>query len=309
VFLAVGFGLTYVVFRRLVFGCLAERILAAVLLSAPAALPHLGYLFAQPDITLYLLVLGCLGLFLHTGARLAAALSLPLCCLGLLAHEAFLLMFYPLVVAVMLYLRHRRRLRLWVVIVHCGVVLACFASVVHWGALKVSPDTVLQEAQARTDVAIQPQVYEVMGSTLAEQRVLVRRMYSLGVMRTLWLTLALSAPYFFLLVRLVDRTFGLAQFPGWQRVFTAALFLSPLLLCTLGHDTTRWIGAMCLDASLFLLFVYLQEGDGSPARQWLREWAEEPGTLAWMAFLVAIGPYGATGLRSAEQLIGAWFGG
>lgn len=307
-FLAAGFALTCIVFRRILFGSRPERILAAILLSAPAALPHLGYLFAQPDITLYLVVLGCLALFLHTDSKLAAALSLPLCCVGLLAHEAFLLMFYPVVVAVMFYLWHRRQLPFAAVLLHGIAVLACFAAIVHWGALKVSPDLILHEAQARTSVPIQPQVYEVLASTLSQQRVLVHRMYSLGVMRTLWLTLALSAPYFLLLVRLLDRTMRLAALPSLARLTTTALFLSPLLLCTLGHDTTRWIGAMCLDATLFLLVVYLLEPEDSPARHALVEWAESPTAFAWLGYLIAIGPYGATGLRSAEQLITAWFG-
>jgi hypothetical protein len=308
VFLAAGFALTYLVFRRVLFAGTAESRLAIILLSAPAALPHLGYLFAQPDITLYILVILSLAVFLKADARVATAVSLVLCCLGLLAHEAFLLMFYPAVVAVMMYLSRRGRLRLWAVGLHALVVLVCFVAVIHWGPLKVSPDVVLGEAQARTNVGIQRQVYDVMASTLAQQRALVYRMYSPGVIRMLWLTLALSAPYFALLARLLDETMRRAALPRAQRLLTVALFLSPLLLCTLGHDTTRWIGAMCLDATLFLLFVQTAEPAESPARLYLREWCADPAVLVWLAYFLAIGPYGATGLRTAEQLVGAWYG-
>lgn len=307
-FLAAGFALTYLLFRRLLFTGTAESRLAVILLSAPAALPHLGYLFAQPDITLYILVILSLALFAHADPRIAAAVSLPLCCLGLLTHEAFLLMFYPAVLAAMLYLWRRSKLPLWTVALHGVIVLACFAAVLHGGALKVSPDLILQEAQARTNVPIQRQVYDVMASTLAQQRALVYRMYTPGVMRMLWLTLLLSAPYFVLLVRLLDTTLRRAALPRAQRLLTAALFLSPLLLCTLGHDTTRWIGAMCLDATLFLLFVQMKEPYDSAARAFLREWSAQPVALVWLAYVLAVGPYGATGLRAAEQLVSAWFG-
>ena len=308
VFLAAGYGLTYVVFRRVLLAGTAESRLAIILLSAPAALPHLGYLFAQPDITLYILMLLSLAVLLKADAWAAMPLSLILCCLGLLVHEAFLLMFCPVVLAVMLYLWRRGRARLWAVGLHALLVLACFVAVIHWGTLKVSPDVVLAEAQVRTGVPIQRQVYDVMASTLGQQRVLVHRMYSPGVMRMLWLTLALSAPYFALLARLLDETMRRASLPRAQRLLTAALFLSPLLLCTLGHDTTRWIGAMCLDATMFLLCMQMNEAPDSPARAYLREWCADPSVLVWLAYFLAIGPYGATGLRTAEQLVGAWYG-
>ncbi len=296
------------VFRPILFGSPNERRLAAVLLTGPALLPHLAYLFAQPDITMYLLLLGCLALFLRTAALTAAAASLPLCILGLLAHEAFSLMFYPLILAILLDQCAKRRLPWSAGAAHLVVMLAAFIAVLHWGALKVTPDVLLQEAQARTNVPVQRQVFDVMSYTLADQHALVRRMYSPAVVHTLWLTLALSAPYFALLTRLLEETFRTADAPGWQRLSTAALFVSPLTLCTLGHDTTRWIGAMCLDATLFLLYLYLQEEPDGSTRRVLRTWAADQGILAWLAYFIAIGPYGATGLRSAEQLVAAWSG-
>src|SRR5580692_2927415 len=55
-FLAAAFALTYLVFRTMLFGTASECRLAAALLSAPALLPHLGFMFAQPDVTLYILL-------------------------------------------------------------------------------------------------------------------------------------------------------------------------------------------------------------------------------------------------------------
>jgi hypothetical protein len=238
----------------------------------------------------------------------AAVATCPLCCLALLAHEAFCLMFYPLIAAILMQLCWRRRLP-WALCVGHGLVFtATFVAVMHWGVLKISPATLLAEAQARTNVGVQSQVYEVMASTLSEQRELVRRMYTPFVWRVLALTLLLSVPYFVLLGRLLWGAMRGAGFGVSQRTLTALLFASPLLLCSLGHDTTRWIGAMCINATLFVLFLYLTEPHDSASRRYLLEWASGAGFVPWLVYLVAIGPYEATGLRVADQMISTWYG-
>jgi len=307
-FLAAAFGLTYVVFRALLFGDAAERRFSAALLGAPALLPHIGYLFAQPDVTLYLLLLVCVWLFVRARPVVATAASWAICCVALLEHEAFSLMFYPLVAAILLHLVLRRRLHWGFAAGHVVLFATAFLVVMHWGALKVSPDTVLAEAQARTDVAIQRQVFDVMASTFAQQEALVRRMYTPGVLRILAASVLLTAPYLWLLGRLVLQTLEASNARRLQRGLTLGMFAAPLLLFAMGHDTTRWIGAMCIDATLFLFFLYLTEPDGSAARTTLRNWATGRSFVPWLIYLVGIGPYGATGLRTAEQVVSAWWG-
>ncbi len=307
-FLAAAFALTYVVFRNVIFGSEAESRFAGALLVAPAALPHIGYLFAQPDVTLYILVLLCLALLLRATPGMAALVTCPLCCLGLLAHEAFCLMFYPLIAAVLLHLCVRRRLRWIAAVAHVLVVSAVFAAILHWGKLKVSSDAMLAEAQSRTNVGVQRQLYDVMASTLAQQWALVHRMYSADVVRVLGLTLVLSAPYFVLLTRLLNGAMRSAGCRPLQIASTWVLFLSPLLLCALGHDTTRWIGAICLDATLFVLYLYLEDTRDGSVRRYLLAWAQGPSYVPWLIYLIAVGPYGATGLRTANELYQAWNG-
>jgi hypothetical protein len=307
-FLAAAYGLTYAVFRKPIFGTPAERRLLAALLSAPALLPHLGYLISQPDVTLYILVLGCIAILIYAAPAFAAVASCGLCCVALFVHEAFCLMFYPLVAAILLHLCARRRLPWAAGVAHVLIVLAVFAAVIHWGTLKVSPDTLLAEAQARTNVGLQRQVFDVMASTLPQQRALVRRLYSPSVIRVLGLTLLLSLPYFTLLAKLLNGATRAARCGRLQRLSTALLFLCPLSLCAFGHDTTRWIGAMCIDATFFVLYLYLTELPESPVRRNLLNWTSRPSYVPWFVYLVAIGPYGATGLRAAEQLVSTWFG-
>jgi hypothetical protein len=307
-FLALAFALTYGVFRSLLFGTQAQRRLSAALLGAPALLSHIGYLFAQPDVTLYILLLLCIWLFLRFQAVTAALGSAILCCTALLVHEAFCLMFYPLIAAILLRLAQRRRLPWVIPAIHVLLVSAVFAAVMHWGQLHTSPHTILSEAQARTNIGVQRQVYDVMASNFREQEVLVRRMYSRGVLWTLAATIAISAPYVFLLLRLLNRTMCRTGASNAQRALTMLMFASPLLLCALGHDTTRWIGAGCMDATLFLLFIYMTEPEESGAREYLDSWTKGRSYVPWLVYLVGIGPYGATGLSSAGQLVNAWLG-
>jgi hypothetical protein len=300
--------LTYAVFRPVLFGDVADRRLSAALLCAPALLPHIGFLFAQPDVTLYCLLLLCLWLFLRAPMGVALAGSCVLSCVGLLAHEAFSLMFYPLIAAILLDLVLRGRLRWSLAVAHVILFAAAFVTVMHWGTLKVSADTILAEAQARTNVGIQRQVFDVMASTFAEQQGLVRQMYSAGVVRILIATVVLTGPYLWLMASLVTGALKGRNAGQLQRGITVLMFCSPLLLFALGHDTTRWLSAMCIDATLFVLYVYMTEPEGSGARTYLRHWATGSTFLPWLVYLVGIGPYGATGLRAADAIVSAWYG-
>jgi hypothetical protein len=298
-FLATAFALSYVIFRRALFQDRALTLPAVLLLSAPGTLPHIGYLFAQPDVTMFLLMLLCVCAFLQLRPLTAALITLPLCCLGLMAHEAFSLMFYPLIAAILLNLARTRRLPWAAAIAHVAIVGAAFVSIVHFGKLKVSPDTILQEGLARTDVGIQRQVYDVMASTFAQQQELVHRLYTPGVWQLLVLTLCIALPYFWLLAHLLRRSMQAEAMPRWQQTVTGIAFLSPLILCIMGHDFTRWIGAACIDVSVFTLYLALTS---EAARDALANWAST-NKEAWLAYLIAIGPMGATGIRSAEFFV------
>lgn len=304
-FLLAAFALTYGVLRRVIFGESWERVLAAVLLCGPALLPHLGYLFAQPDVTLYLVMLCSLAVWLRVRPATAVWMVSGLSVVGMLGHEAYLLMFYPLMVAVIWEKCRKRELRWAVAAANVLLVAAAWMAIVHWGGLKVPPEQILEEASARTDVAIQRQVYDVMASSLAQQRELVVRMYSPPVIRVLLLTLVLAAPYFYLLVMLLRRATQARGMSAFDRVVLGVAFCSPLVLCWLGHDTTRWMGAGCADASLFVLYLALRD---EAVRASLREWVEGGTAHLWLAYGLMMGPFGATGIRTAEQMSVLWAG-
>jgi hypothetical protein len=305
-FIFAAFALTYIVLRRLLFGNPQDRALAAALFAAPALLPHIGILFAQPDVSLYLLLLATLAAFLHLHPATAAWLSTLLACLGLLCHEAFSLAFYPLIAAILWDLCRHKRLRWSVAILQVVLVFLAFFMIVHFGALKVSPDVVLAEAARRTSVPIQRQVFDVMASSFSQQRALVSHFYRFRDMQILYiLTAVLSVPYFALLISLFRRTARARNDTTSDLILRFVLFALPLSLCYLGHDISRWISACAIDATLFLSYLALTD---ARARDALRAWATGPRPFLWLIWFLITGAYGATGIRLAERLSVLWTG-
>ncbi len=301
-----AFAFTYIVLRRLLFGTAQDRALWAALLAAPALLPHIGVLFAQPDVTLYILLLAGLAAFLHMRPFTAALASTVLSCIGLLCHEAFSLAFYPLIVAILWDLCRHKRLRWSLGVLQLILVITGFIVIIHFGKLKVSPDLILAAAAHRTAVPLQRQVFDVMASTFAQQRALVAHFYSFRDMQILYvLTLLFSIPYLALLVTLLRRTARARGDTAGDIALRLVLFALPLTLCYLGHDVSRWIAACAIDATLFLSYVALTD---ARARDTLRSWATGPRPLLWLAWFLITGPYGATGISLAERFSVLWTG-
>jgi hypothetical protein len=305
-FVVAAFALTYFVLRRLFFGKTQDRALAAALFAAPALLPHIGILFAQPDVALYLLLLAALAAFLHLQPTPAAFVSTLLACLGLLCHEAFSLAFYPLVIAILCDLCRHKRLRWSLAILQVVFVFLAFLAILHFGALKVSPALVLADAARRTSVPIQRQVFDVMASSFSQQRALVSHFYRFRDMQILYaLTALLSIPYFALLISLLRRTGRSRNDTTFDLALRLVLFALPLTLCYLGHDVARWIAACAIDATLFLSYLALTD---ARARDTLRTWATGTRPFLWLTWFLITGAYGATGIRLAERLSVLWTG-
>lgn len=305
-FIFTAFGLTYVLLRRLFFGSIQDRALAATLFAAPALLPHIGALFAQPDVTLYLILLATLAAFLHLRATAAALVSTPLAFLGLLCHEGFSIAFYPLIVSVLWDLCRRKRLRWGLGVLQVLLVFAAFLAIMYLGRLKVSPDQILSEASRRTSVPLQRQLFDVMASSYAQQRALVNHFYRYRDMQILYaLTGLFSVPYFALLVALLRRTAHIRGDTRFDLALRLILFALPLTICYLGHDVGRWIAASAIDATLFLCYLALSD---PRVRDALRTWASGPRPFLWLSWFLITGPYGATGIRLAERLSVLWTG-
>jgi hypothetical protein len=303
-FILAAFAFTYFILRRLLFGTERDRALAAALFAAPALLPHLGALFAQPDVTLYLLLLAALAAFLHLPAITAAFVSTVIACIGMLCHEGFSLAFYPFIAAILWDLGRHKRLRWSVAVAQVAIVLTAFVVILYFGKLKVSPDLILADAAGRTSVAVQRQVFDVVASSYSQQRALVAHFYRFRDLQILYaLTGLLSIPYFALLIALLRRTAHARRDAKLDIIFRLILFALPLTLCFLGHDVARWMAACGINVTLFLSYLALAD---ARARDALRSWASGPRPLLWLAWFLITGPYGATGIRLAERLSVLW---
>ena len=305
-FILAAFGLTYVLLRRIFFGNAQDRALAASLFAAPALLPHIGALFAQPDVTLYLLLLLSLAAFLYLGSAAAAFVSTLLAILGLLCHEGFSLAYYPLMAAILWDLCRHKRLRWSLALLQVILVLVAFLAIMHLGRPSVSPGLLFHEAVHRTSVPLQRQLFDVLASSYAQQRILVSHFYRFQEMKILYaLTALLSVPYFALLAALVRKIARVRGDTKLDLTVRFLLFALPLVLCRLGHDLARWIAACAIDATLFLCYLALAD---QRARDALRVWATGWRPLLWLAWFLIAGPYGATGIRLAERLSVLWTG-
>ena len=303
--IAVAVALTYLVFKSLLFGTLNERRFAAFLLAAPAFLPHMSYMAGEMDNFLYIsLLLGAWGLTRLPG-YFGLLLATLLTCIGLAIHEGFLLMFYPLILALLVELMRRRTLKpLWVGL-HCFVVAAVFFSILAFGKLTVPQSQLINEAQRRTDMPIESVVYLALHNSFSEQVRFAIGHYSYLLLRGIAFTLLLCIPYGVVLWQLLSsnvRPYGSSRL--MQRG-VLLIFLMPLLLIPLGHDAMRWIAALCVNVSLYVLFLYQMEcrrGLRSEAVAALTRWNANPAIGATFVYLVALGPWGLAGYHFFANL-------
>ena len=304
--LAVAVALTYLIFRPLLFGTLHQRRLAAFLLAAPAFLPHMAAMAGELDNFLYLVVL-LAGFLLrrlpnNTGLLLATLAT----ALGLLLHEGFLLMFYPLVLILLLDLWHRRKLTRAALAFHAIAVAACFLTITVAGNFHGSLPVWLAHAQQRTDMPLEAAVLLPLHNTFAQQLAFVRHCYTAPFLAHIALTLLLSLPYGLALWHLLLTTVRAQRYPPTLTRILLATFLVPLCLIPLGHDIMRWLAALCIDISLYLLFLHQAE-EPDPDRQAekttaLSTWAQSPATAATFLYLLVLGPWVLSGTHLLSNI-------
>ena len=307
VVLACGVALTYMAFRSLLFGSLDERKLCAFILAAPAFLPHMATMGGELDNFLYIvLVLACCVL-----TRLPNSLGLVattfFTVLALTIHEGFLLMFYPLVFVILLHLLHRRKISTLAFGLHCAVVLSCFVGLSIYGGLHGAPADLVATAQQRTDMPIEPVVLITMRNTIRQQIAFVRPLYTASLVSQVSLTLLLSIPYFLILWKLLTGTIRRQSYGKTLNRLITATFFIPLCLLPLGHDIMRWLAALCINMSLYVLFLYQEsrsldsEREATPA---FRRWASSSQVAATFLYLLVLGPWGLFGNHLLNNIKG-----
>lgn len=296
-------ALTYWLFRRILFGSVQERCFGAFLLAGPALLPHFAYMSGELDTYLFIAAALALGSFLKSPGKSGLLMATAASIAGLLIHEAFALMFYPLVFAVAVELHRKRRITRTALVTHFATILCVFLAILHFGKLHAPMAGVMAAAQQRTNLQLKPTVFLVLGSTLGQQLAFVRQLYTPTLIAGALLALVLSIPYFAILVSLLRKAL---RHRGCSRLYTRLLLLAlaggPLLLCPLGHDTMRWVSASAINLSLYLLYLYSSEAQHAPARTALTTWTATPAFLAAFLYLAALGPYGIASNRLVANI-------
>ncbi|HEX6497337.1 MAG TPA: hypothetical protein VF018_17760 [Acidobacteriaceae bacterium] len=289
-------AVTYIVFRRTLFGALQERALAAFLLAAPALLPHLAYLSGDLDNLLYICAVLALGAFLVMPANAAVGCAIALSFVALLIHEAFLLLFYPLLLAIMVDLWQRHRLRRGLVIAQLVLVALAFFAILHFGKWSVPHPEYMAAAQQRTDMPLEGTVFLVLSNTLQQQLHFVAALYTKQLIAGVLLSCLVSLPYFAMLVSLIQDALAARGYTDRSRWSLLLLLCTPLLLLPLGHDVMRWISAICINVSLFLLYLYSTASE-SDERRALTDWTTTPLYPAMLGYTLALGAYGIASTR------------
>lgn len=300
VIFAVLVAVTYIVFRRTLFGSVQERSLAAFLLAGPALLPHFAYLSGDLDSLLYCCAVLAVAAFLEMPGTLAIFFAAALSIVALLIHEAFLLLFYPLLLAMMIDLCRRDRLRTGVVLAQLAVVVIAMLAILHYGKWSVPHPEYLAAAQQRTDMPLEGTVFLVLSNTLQQQLRFVAALYDKRLIAGVLLSCLVSLPYFAVLVWLLRGTLAARGYATRSRCALLLLLCAPLLLLPLGHDVMRWVAAVCVNISLFLLYLYRT---GAPAeRSKLTGWTATPLYGALLAYALVLGPFGIASNRLVTNI-------
>ncbi|MBV8113687.1 MAG: hypothetical protein JO300_03030 [Silvibacterium sp.] len=301
--------LTALAFRRILFGDLAERRLAAFLLAAPAFLPHMAFMAGELDNFLYLAILIGAFALMRFDNLLGLAIATAATIVGLMIHEGFALMFYPLILALAADLIHRGRLRLQWVSVHFIVILAAFLAIIYFGKLPGEPTQWIAAAQQRTDMRVDGTVFLVLKLSWREQLNFVRHLYTPKVVGSILLTLALSIPYGVVLWRLVRTACIYRRYSITHTRLLLFVFAAPLTLSLLGHDVVRWLSAMCINVSLYLLLIYqtttrVDSPEMPNLHKALTAWTGLPVYAATLLYMLALGPWGIAGNRLLSNIGG-----
>ena len=303
-----AYALTYFVFSKALFRDRGMTPLAVLLLCGPALFSHFSIMFIPTDVVLYSVLLCCTLLVLRQRPLAGLLLTLPLCLTAMLVHEGFSAAFYPALVCIFLEQWRKRELPFAPIVAHFATMVAAFGMILHFGRSKVAPATFLASAQARSALRLDPQLFNLMHQTTLEySRDSLGFIFNRGTLQMFGLGLLIAAPYFFLLARLLRRVMRDLRY---TRLHVATVFIlccGPLVLCLLATDWFRWVSDCCICATVFLLYLYCADGEAGPVRPSLHAFTREANMLAWLGYVIAIGPFGGMFMRVSAAICNGYY--
>jgi len=295
----------YAIFAPAFSRTVARAALFSFLLSGPAMLPHLAYHAGFLDNPLLSLLLLAMLLLWCSGTWITITAITVLCVVGLLIHEAFLLMFYPLIFLLMIIRCKEARVRHGVFAIHLLVIAAAFIVIETRGKLTISTDFYLTYLQSRTDLYISPDFVRVWNQPFSHIPAYLLHSMPLRTLAGTLLALVTSVPYFCALKTCVSLSIRESGTRQLSLPVTGAILCAPLLLVFIAADVMRWVSAACINASLYVLWAEWNSPPGTPSDEPTGpvSFTKSPWFTAYFVWSLVIGAFGIYGNRFTNKLV------
>ena len=221
-----------------------------------ATMPRFAYELGRFDEMGLLILLVCLLLFVRASPAIRLAVIPPLCLLGLVIHEAFFLMFLPLIAAIWFY--EEQNGLIWPKLVVLAAMVASTWVIGRFGLLSNPPldkyVALLQQRHAfpisKWSVGV---LYRDLGENIALSVSYLRENLH-DMIRGHFILVATLIPTF-LLLRSLGLTMVSLRQGGRCRFLLIAAALAPLIMYPLAFDYFRWWSAAI--TNLLMVFAYL----------------------------------------------------
>jgi hypothetical protein len=303
--------LTYAMFARHFLGSFREMLLFCFFFGGCGLLPHLGLIYGYLDVPLFSLLL--ITVFIIQFGREYYALTLipvsALTVIGLLIHEAYLLMFYPAVLFLLLLRMKPGKSSALAFLLHCAFVACAFCFIILHGNVSIDPKVYFELSKARTDAPISSLAFNVMQGSFRQQFDTAVHFYLRPTTLLFMAVSVLSAlPYLLVLWTFLSALVSEAQpqnssLSRWVKKLMPFLLAAPLLLTMVGFDFMRWLSSVCIDITIVAAFQFCFASNRDQIRSAFGRIAEKNWFVSGLLASMIIGPFGVVmGNRLTERL-------
>lgn len=303
--------LTYAIFARHFLGSFREILLFSFFFGGCGLLPHLGLLYGYLDVPLFSLLL-ITALIIHLGGEhhiVTLIIVSAITVVAVLIHEAYLLMFYPAVLFLLLVRMKPSRSATFALLLHCLFIVGVFCAIILRGNASIDATTYFNLAKARTDIHISDLVFNVMRGSFHEQFGAALHFYLRPTTLLFMAVSVLSAlPYLLVLSVFLSATVAEMQPQNlalsiWIKRLAPFLLATPLLLTMVGFDFMRWLSSVCIDVTIVVAFQFCFGSNRDQIRKAFNAIAAENWFVSGLLASMIIGPFGVVmGNRLTEKL-------
>jgi hypothetical protein len=181
---------------------------------------------------------------------LQAVIAFVACAAGVLTHESFLLVGFPLIAAMLLI---ERVPRVTMLLGLGSAILVLTVLVQAVGHPSLGLEQYMLQAASRTDTHINAEAFELLYFQPRENLAYLLQHYSsVSTVVRLLAGLIAPVPYFVMLRDLYKAASGARQLSSRVQVGVYACLFAPLILAVVGFDVLRWVSIVCLNCSMLI---------------------------------------------------------